>query len=241
MILPSSKDALHKAMMYRLLISILNNRKLSSKLYFKGGTCASMLGFLDRFSIDLDFDLKSGADKQTVRNELLSVFADLDFRVKEQAREELYFVLKYEAAQELRNTLKVSIIGKVIKTNVYKPQYLEEIKRYAICQTIETMFANKLVALTDRYKKYKTIAGRDLYDVHHFFIKGFSFNEQVVAERTGITAQEYLQELIIFIGKKFTEKKITQDLSFLLPPDKFKAIRKTLVDETRVFLRAVYS
>src|SRR3989338_2833350 len=182
MILPNPKDALHKAMMYRLLISILDHKNLASKLYFKGGTCASMLGFLDRFSIDLDFDLKKCADKKTVREKLQSIFDDLNFTIKEQAKQELYFVLKYDAPNELRNTLKLSIIDKIIKANDYKPQFLEEIKRFAICQTVETMFANKLVAVTDRYKKYKTIAGRDLYDIQHFFIKGYTFNNQVIEE-----------------------------------------------------------
>lgn len=236
MILPSSKDALHKAMMYRLLISILDNKKLSQNLYFKGGTCAAMLGFLDRFSIDLDFDLKKGTDKKILAKALLSIFDDLNFTIKEQARHELYFVLKYDAPNEVRNTLKLGIIDKVIKANVYKPHFLEEIKRFALCQTVETMFANKLVAVTDRYKKYRTIAGRDLYDIHHFFILGYGFNKKVIKERTGKTAEKYLKELINFIEKKFTAKRITEDLSYLLPPEKFKAIRSTLITETLIFL-----
>lgn len=67
MILPQKADALHKAMMYRLLIGLLDNAKIASFLYSKGGTCASMLGFLDRFSIDLDFDLKKGVNKNKMR------------------------------------------------------------------------------------------------------------------------------------------------------------------------------
>lgn len=238
MILPNPKDALHKAMMYRLLISILDRKNLASKLYFKGGTCASMLGFLDRFSIDLDFDLKREADKKKTRSELLSLFKDLNFTVNEQSKRELYFVLKYDAPQNSRNAMKLSIIDKVIKANVYKPQFLEEIKRFAICQTVETMFANKLVAVTDRYKKYKTVAGRDLYDIQHFFIKGYTFNNQVIEERTGKSSEKYLKELSSFIEKKFTLKRITEDLSYLLPPDKFRSIRHTLKIETLSFLQS---
>ena len=201
MILPSPKDALHKAMMYRMLISILDNKNLSSNLYFKGGTCAAMLGFLDRFSIDLDFDLKKGADKKEIRENLNIVFEDLNFTIKEQAKNELYYVLKYDAPKEIRNTLKLSIIDKVIKTNIYKPQFLEEIKRYAICQTVETMFANKLVAVTDRYKRYKTIAGRDLYDIHHFFIKQEESSTKLIEREVG--------EIFKIIKKNFPESLIT--------------------------------
>lgn len=143
MILPDSKDALHKAMMYRLLISILDNKNLASNLYFKGGTCASMLGFLDRFSIGLDFDLKKGADKREVKKLLSPIFESLNFTIKEQAKNELYFILKYDAPKEIRNTLKLSIIDKVINANIYKPYFLDGVRRYAICQTVETMFANK--------------------------------------------------------------------------------------------------
>ena len=49
-------DNIHKAWLYRVLEAIASDQYLSSVLYFKGGTCASMLGWLDRFSIDLDFD-----------------------------------------------------------------------------------------------------------------------------------------------------------------------------------------
>lgn len=41
MILTDPKDALHKAMLYRLLISILDEKNLALNLYFKGGTCAA--------------------------------------------------------------------------------------------------------------------------------------------------------------------------------------------------------
>ncbi len=49
-------DNIHKAWLYRVLEGIASDKYLPSVLYFKGGTCASMLGWLDRFSVDLDFD-----------------------------------------------------------------------------------------------------------------------------------------------------------------------------------------
>ena len=60
----NQQRAYHKAQLYRLLIRLLDNQKIASDIFFKGGTCSSMLGFLDRFSVDLDFDLKKGADKK---------------------------------------------------------------------------------------------------------------------------------------------------------------------------------
>jgi len=59
----SQQRAYHKAQLYRLLIRLLDDPEIASNIFFKGGTCSAMLGFLDRFSVDLDFDLKKGSNK----------------------------------------------------------------------------------------------------------------------------------------------------------------------------------
>jgi len=46
MILPNKNDAIHKAWLYRVVEAIADDRFLAQTLYFKGGTCASMLGWL---------------------------------------------------------------------------------------------------------------------------------------------------------------------------------------------------
>jgi predicted nucleotidyltransferase component of viral defense system len=63
MILPNPKDAIHKAWLYRLLKAFYSDHLISKHLYFKGGTCAAMLCYLDRFSIDLDFDFIGEKDQ----------------------------------------------------------------------------------------------------------------------------------------------------------------------------------
>ena len=70
----NKKQARHEAYMYRLLIEVLDDKYLAINSFFKGGTCARMLGYLDRFSIDLDFDVKKSADKKKFRNKLYSIF-----------------------------------------------------------------------------------------------------------------------------------------------------------------------
>ena len=61
------QDAYHKSQMLRLLIEVADDPFLVQELYFKGGTCASMLGYLDRFSIDLDFDLRDEEKTPEIR------------------------------------------------------------------------------------------------------------------------------------------------------------------------------
>jgi|SRR3989344_4708982 len=236
MILPRREDVLHKAQLYRVLISFLDNPILSKSLALKGGTCAAMMGWLDRFSVDLDFDLMAGSNKKTVLDEMKKVFSDLDMTIVSRARASLFFVVQYKAKPGLRNSLKIGVMEERIKANKYDKYYLSESDRYAICQTRETMVANKLVALTDRYKKHKAIAGRDLYDIHYFLSRGYEYDRDVIEERTGMKAVSYLKKLSKFIEEKITEKIITEDLSFLLPPKTFQAVRKTLKRETIILV-----
>jgi len=242
MILPRPEDAFHKLQLYRLLIAVLDNRKLAQNIYFKGGSCAAMLGWLDRFSLDLDFDLNPQANKDLLRKILTSVFKKLNFEIKEQNPKSLFFILRYQtrlpdgqAKFNLRNTLKLGIIDYQVQANDYQALFLAEIDRYAVCQTKETMVANKLVSLTDRFEKYKVIAGRDLYDIHYFLSRGYSYKKEVIEERKKTSVNKYLNELKEFIKEKVTTKIINEDLSYLLTYEKFRAIRKTIKTET-VFL-----
>jgi len=236
MILSKREDVLHKMQLMRLLTEIIDS-PIAKDIYFKGGSAAAMLGFLDRFSVDLDFDLKSKADKQVIDKNLRKIFQKLGFRISQKSRNSLFYLLKYPAKIGSRNTIKLSLIDAALKSNTYASYYLTEIDRFVLCQTPDTMFANKLVAVTDRYKKHKMIAGRDIYDIHHFFLSDFKYNEEVIKERTGKQPVKYFQDLIKFINTKATDKIISEDLSFLLTHEKFKLIRKVLKRETLMFLK----
>ncbi|MEK7526189.1 MAG: nucleotidyl transferase AbiEii/AbiGii toxin family protein [Patescibacteria group bacterium] len=232
------EDILHKFQLLRLLTAVVDNPILSQNLYFKGGTCATMAGFLDRFSVDLDFDLKEGGDKISLRKQLEEVFKNTDFMIENDNSKTLFFVLKYQTPKKQRNTLKLSVYENVIKSNEYKAIHLLEIDRLVNCQTIETMFANKLVAPIDRYEKHEKIAGRDIYDIHFFFKAGYKFRNEVIEERTGLKIKEYIKKLITFIDEEVTQTLLTEDLNTLLPYDKFIKIRKSLKPETLIFLRS---
>ena len=236
MILPKPEDAIHKAQLYRLTSEIADS-SISQEVYFKGGTCAAMLGFLDRFSVDLDFDIKKEVDKKKIDRELKKIFKKLNLELKQKAKTTLFYVLKYSSSKGGRNSLKLSLVDQALNSNIYAPFYLKEIDRYLYCQTKETMFANKLVAVIDRYKKRRMVAGRDLYDIHHFFYQGYRYIDKVIIERTGKKPVIYLKQLVDFIDTKITDKLLTQDLSFLLPDNRFQMLRKVLKKETTMFLR----
>jgi len=121
--------------------------------------------------------------------------------------------------------------------NQYEPVRLKEIDRIIFCQTIETMFANKLVALIDRWERNSSIAGRDLYDIHYFFLSDHRYNKDVIIERRkNKDLKFFFKQLINFIKKEITETIINQDINMLLQPQKFQRIRKILKQETLMFL-----
>jgi len=226
------EDILHKSHLNRLLIEIIDQPVLAQNLAFKGGTCASMLGFLDRFSVDLDFDVAPAVDLNQLRVEFRGIFAMLDLTVLKEFDKVLFYQIRYKAEPGKRNTIKVSANNIAIAANQYKVQYFPEIDRMMNSQTIETMFANKLVAVTDRYNLHQTIAGRDIYDIHYFLVHGYTYHGPVIQERTGLSVQEYLGRLIDFIKEHVTQTIINEDLNTLLPNKRFQQIRKILIPET---------
>lgn len=226
------EDVIHKSYLHRLLIEIVDQPLMAQILAFKGGSCAAMLGYLDRFSVDLDFDVLKDADETALRDLFHRVFTQLGFRVTLEFDKTLFFQLRYPSSPGKRNTLKVSASNIRVEANQYKVQYFPEIDRLINSQTIGTMFANKLVAVTDRYVQHKTIAGRDIYDIHHFLIQGYPYDWVVIRERTGLEPGEYFGQLIDFIKKHITQTVINEDLNSLLPERQFQQIRKILIPET---------
>ena len=93
------------------------------------------------------------------------------------------------------------------------------------------------MAALDRWQKHQAVAGRDIYDIHHFFSQNFSFNEAVILERTGKKTKDFLTENIAFIEKHITETILAQDLSNLLDSNQLRKARKSLKQDTLIFLR----
>jgi predicted nucleotidyltransferase component of viral defense system len=237
MITLNSQDAIHKAWLYRVLIAIVDNDNLHD-LYFKGGTCAAMAGFLDRFSVDLDFDyVGKPEDLVKVRREFEKVFKNLSLEIKDSSAKVPQYFLKYQTKDiSSRNTLKIDITFPAPDANIYEPIKLVDIGRTVICQNISTMFANKLVAVIDRFERNNSIAGRDIYDIHHFFLNGYDYNRNVITERTGLSLIDFFKKLSIFINKYITDTILAQDLNPLIPYERFNRFRKILKRETLMFI-----
>lgn len=231
MIVPRPQDTFHKNHMYRLLRAILTDEVMALRMQFKGGTYAAMRGVLDRFSVDLDFDLPDISIKGQIRKRCYEVFKDLDLTIKDESKQQLQFFLRYETKDQVRNTLKLEINDQPSLYNLYEKVYLPEIGMYSSGHTLDTMFANKLVAALGRFQKTGKIAGRDFYDIHSFMLQGLTVNIPVVEERTGKHYTVYLNELVSFVETKVTEKSLNEDLNLLLEKAKLPNIVKNLKQE----------
>ncbi|MEK7672418.1 MAG: nucleotidyl transferase AbiEii/AbiGii toxin family protein [Patescibacteria group bacterium] len=237
MILPKANDAIHRAWMYRILTAVSDEPVLNGRLGFKGGTCATMRGLLDRFSVDLDFDLLDAANLSLVKNNFEKIFKKLGLEIADCSKQSAQYFLKYKNKNTERNTLKIDCNFPIPKSNQYEMVRIPEIDRILNCQTVPTMFANKLIAVSDRYTRNRSIAGRDIFDIHAFFLKGFEVNEKVIQEKTGKSVAEYFKFLAEFIKQNVTQSIIDEDLNHLLPVAEFKSIRKGLKQEVLAFLR----
>jgi len=133
--------------------------------------------------------------------------------------------LKYPSPANDRNTLKIDALNFIVKSNTYRPIFLAEINRTVNCQDEETIFANKLVAVKDRFDHKQKIAGRDIYDIHHFFSLNLNYNHKVVVERSRMSVLEYLIFLRDFIEKNVTQTLLDQDLNKIRSAKAFKLCR----------------
>ncbi len=169
----------HRELMFQILQDIFMS-EVWNNIAFKWWTACYFLYGLDRFSTDLDFDLLGSVDNiDKVMINILQQYGTIKKGNK--------LILSYG---EDDVNIKIDINRKIWKYNIYEVVdfYGTSIK----VQNKATIFANKLVALTERS------TNRDIYDVYSFFKHLFDINEDVVIERTG----KNLHELYVMILEK---------------------------------------
>ncbi|MEK7498161.1 MAG: nucleotidyl transferase AbiEii/AbiGii toxin family protein, partial [Patescibacteria group bacterium] len=80
MIISKQSDIKHKYEIIKLLTAIVDDTYISQYIGFKGGTCAEMSGFLDRFSVDLDFDITKDIDETKFQSSINKIYSGLNLR-----------------------------------------------------------------------------------------------------------------------------------------------------------------
>lgn len=217
---------IHKNIMLLILKKIYSDVSIAPHLGFKGGTAAHLFYGLNRDSVDLDFDLLNVEKEKTVFDRIQEIASShgkiLDSRIK---HFNLFTMLSYELKS--RN-IKIEINRRNFGSK-YEPQTSLGITM--LVMTKEDMFANKLIALHERFGK----ASRDTYDVWFFFKNFWQPNKEII-EKRGFTYTEILQKCIEDL-EKMDKRKVLFGLGDLLTESQKDWAREKLIEETIFFLR----
>jgi len=178
--------------MTQILKDIYSDVTISSLLGFKGGTAAYLFYELPRFSVDLDFDLLENSEEnrdiifERIHNILLKYG-----EIKDEQKKffTVFFSLSYEIGE---HQIKIEI-------NTRETGAHYEMKSYfgipMLVATKESMFAGKLVAMTQR----KEFVSRDLYDIHFFLKQMWDIDTDVLISYQITSLKIYLETCITFI------------------------------------------
>lgn len=217
----------HKTILFQILKDLYTESSVSPYLGFKGGTAAFMFYGLDRFSVDLDFDLLDEASGDWVFERVTQIVArhgELKERFKK--RFNFFWLLSYD--NQARN----------IKVEVNRRQFGSryEIKTYLgvsmQVMLLEDMFAHKLMALSERLGK----TSRDIYDVWYFLKTRSPINKTIVESRSGLTFDQQVLAIIDHL-EKMSNRRILDGLGELLTTSQKDWAKAKLREETIALLR----
>ena len=209
----------HEIIMKQILGDIFKHANLQGQLAFKGGTCLYIFYNLNRFSTDLDFNLKSDEfDSEEITNILKKYLTINDYSSK---RNTWFWLGSYEKGLQ-KIKLEVS-------KREYPDKYINKNYFGILIPTMaqEYMFAHKLCAITDR----KKLQNRDLYDAWFMFDKQWEPNTEIIRIRTGKSEPDYFRDLIKFIERKVDRHYILDGLGEVLDEKQKNWVRDHLVDE----------
>jgi len=218
----------HKNILIRILKDIFTDPNVGPFLGFKGGTAAFLFYDLNRFSVDLDFDLLDATKEDQVFNrvkEILESYGTL--KEAEMKRFNLFYLLSYEEKVVGAQNVKVEINRRDFGSKYEVKSYIGIPMKVMIK---EDMVAHKLCAMYERIGK----TNRDIFDVYFFLKDNWPVNKQIVEKRTGMTYKEFLQKNIELL-EKTTDRNILSGMGELLD-EKQKAWVKSKLRIETIFL-----
>jgi predicted nucleotidyltransferase component of viral defense system len=217
--------AIHKNILFQILKDIYTETAIAPLLGFKGGTAAFMFHGLERFSVDLDFDLLDEAKAERVF-EYIEKTAGPYGAIKESRRKRfsLLVVLSYD---DKSANIKIEVNRRVFGSRYELKTYLGVAMQVMVRQD---MFAHKLMAMHERIGK----TSRDVYDVWFFLKNRWPINKDIVEKRAGISYPEVLKKCITQVGK-VPDRNILRGLGDLFT-ERQKDWAKTKLKSDVIFL-----
>lgn len=219
--------SVHKTILFQILKEIYSDTTIAPFLGFKGGTAALMYYGLDRFSVDLDFDLLDNAKEDYVFEQIIEIAKNYGtLKDSYKKRHNLFCLLSYE---DKAHNIKIEI-----NRQQFGSKY--EIKSYLgvsmMVMVQEDMFAHKLMAMYERIGK----TSRDIYDVWFFLKNRFPINEKIVEQRAKVSFDELVGKCIKKL-KKMNNRHILDGVGELLTEGQKDWAKAKLREETIALLQ----
>ncbi|MEN6622804.1 MAG: nucleotidyl transferase AbiEii/AbiGii toxin family protein [Smithella sp.] len=228
----SLNPAQHKSILVKILKDIYSHPVIGPILGFKGGTAAYLFYNLDRFSVDLDFDLLDAAKEDIVFEEISNILQKYGrIKTADKKRYSLIYILAYDEKDPGAQNVKVEVNRRVFGSKYVIKSYLGISMKV---MTPEDMAANKLVAFYERIGK----TNRDIYDTWFFFSNNWPINQELVEQRTNMPFREFL-ETSLGLLEKIDNKTILSGMGELLT-EKQKAWVKSSLKEELLFQIRLY-
>lgn len=220
--------SIHKNILFQILKDIYSDTTIAPFLGFKGGTAAFMFYGLDRFSIDLDFDLLDKDKEDYIFNRIGKIIKRYgSVKEMERKRFNLLFVLSYEdKARKIKIEINRRSFGSRYELRTYLGVSM-------LVMVKEDMFGHKLMAMYERIGK----TSRDIYDVWFFLEHRWPINKKIIEQRAGMPFQKVVQRCIKQL-EKMNNRNILDGLGDLLTESQKDWARLKLRTETIFLLKA---
>jgi predicted nucleotidyltransferase component of viral defense system len=224
--------AKHKSILIKILKDIYSHPTIGPILGFKGGTAAYLFYDLDRFSVDLDFDLLDATKEELVFEEIKGILTKYGrIKTADKKRFNLIYILAYAEKEPGAQNVKVEVNRRDFGSKYGIKPYLGISMKVMIP---EDMAANKLVAFYERIGK----TNRDIYDTWFFFANNWPINQELVERRTKMPFRDFL-ETCCGLLEKVDNKNILSGMGEVLT-EKQKAWVKSKLKEELLFQLRLY-
>ncbi|MEK7539965.1 MAG: nucleotidyl transferase AbiEii/AbiGii toxin family protein [Patescibacteria group bacterium] len=221
--------AKHKNILIKILKDIYTDATISPILGFKGGTAATFFYDLDRFSVDLDFDLLNPGKEDYVFERVKAIIENYGIlKAAQKKRFNLLYVLSYDDKDINAPNVKVEINRREFGSR-YSVESFLGISMLVMVK--EDMAAHKLCAMYERIGK----TNRDIFDVQFFLSHDWPVNKKIVEDRMEVSYAEFLKKCIELM-EKFKDGNVLSGMGELLLSEKQKSWVKAKLKSEVLFL-----
>ena len=220
----------HKNILIKILKDIYTDATISPILGFKGGTAATFFYGLDRFSVDLDFDLLDSEKEDYVFDRVKAIIENYGtLKEARKKRFNLLYVLSYDDKDINAQNVKVEINRREFGSKYAVESFLGISMQVMVK---EDMVAQKLCAMYERIGK----TNRDIFDVQFFLSHDWSVNKKIIEDRMGVSYADFLKKCID-VMESFDDNNILSGMGELLTEKQKSWAKARLKSEALFSLR----